>query len=499
MSKITPIQFKYQPTSNQKQTKFAQNPSFGTKWDDLPDGAREIIENGVKAELDNKSMPVGWLFEKIGKYKGEIQTQIINNIFTATLAPLVIYYNPFTNKPQEDRAYLAYRQPISAFIAMTGGLSMTLAINSYLTKSYDEGLNKVIDLRWNPSKGYLRKQFKKEHYKTKLPFLFWSENKKAEFEKYSKTFNDKRVTTFAQLLGQDPGKDNCKFKIDEKTKIINYINENGEKIEIGKNIPNLDTKEQLTEFIEKNNFYNRSVGDLLGDEFEFEFYKKGHLKSRMKADVAEKIIGKTLALDFIKVLGLVDGDKVDDSKFRAALSRFRQAKDAPEYAKSLYGKKSKKFVKRANEGLAIIGKEGSRSNEWMSGEGPGKETSTSLSQFLHQIGYKLSPSKEGDKRLEDLMTKKINVALVEFKQLFKKHKLEGFDIDSDMPAFAKNMLNRLAKRNESYSKNHMSRIGMFLNIVVVMITCSILNEVFPVYMDKHHPDLAASHRKAEGN
>lgn len=551
MSKIQNVQPTYQPNVKQVQTKPSQNPSFGFKWNDLPKEARDEvmkkIEKGAQEELKTKAGPVGWVFEKLGKSKGEIQTQIINNLFTATLAPYVIYNNPFTNKTKEDRAYLAWRQPLSAVIALAGGLPMTLAINSYLNKTYDEGLNKVIDRRWSPSKGYMKRQFKQDN-NIKRPFMFLDKDTKAKFKEYVDGvegvngaagvdgFKKARVNAFSQLLGEDPST----FEIDEKTKTISYIKD-GKKIKVGKNIPNLTTKEELKAFLKENNFYNRTVGDLLKNEFNFEFYKPndGKLKGNLKADVAKTELDKAKFLDFIKALGLVDSDKVDDAKLRAALSRYRQSKDAPEYAKltldmvfdagkalglfgggkvdkakqklsvalskynetkdfsefakSVFGRTSKESLKKAENLLAIIGKEGSRNIERTVGE-DAKETTTSLGQALHEIGYKLSPNKKGDKDLQDLMNKNIKEALEEFKGIFTEHELEGFNIKSEIPDFAKNMLERLAKRNESYSKGHMTKVTMLINIGIVMITCSILNWVYPRYMEKFHSNLAASHK-----
>ena len=89
----------------------------------------------------NGELPKG--LKKVCKFlsdnDGEVQNQVINAVFTTTLAPLMIWKNPFSKKSEKDKAYSALRQPISAAIAVSGGLAGTLAVNKALDKLSNEG------------------------------------------------------------------------------------------------------------------------------------------------------------------------------------------------------------------------------------------------------------------------------------------------------------------------------------------------------------------------
>lgn len=505
MSKIQQIQPKYEVRNIATgKANYAARQSFGRNLnlEDLPKQAQKILVDGTDTDLDKKSGIVGWCLRKLGLGKGEIQSQMLNAVFTSTLAPYVIYNNPFTDKSKEDKEYLAWRQPLSAVIALAGGLPMTLAINNYLNKIYDEGYNKVIDLRWNPSKGYIKKQFKQEKG-IKKPFFLLSKDEKAQFTKFEKAFKRHRKNAFARLLSEDPGKDNANFVIDEKTKTISIV-KNGKQHKIGKNIPNIGTREQLNNFLNENNFYNRSVGDIMQKEFHFEFHDDGELKGQLKNGVAKEAMSKSKALDFAKEIGLISEDRVDDSKLRESISKSRQRKHSPSLADILYGDiettaretaKNDSLVQKANKIFNAIGRDTTRNVQMIIGEEAGKETSTSLGQFLHQIGYKLEPTKEGDKPLQSFMDKKVKDALDELKGIFVTEDLEGFKHEANIDDFAKNMLERMGKRNSSFAGTQKTKFGMILNIGVVMITCSILNWVYPRFMEKFRPNLVQSHKK----
>lgn len=509
MSKIEQIQPNYRPRSNVKSEKVSssKNPSFGRfNVDDLPKDAWTMIEAGTKSGMDKEVGRFGKLFEYLGQTKGEIQTQIINNLFTATLAPYVIYNNPFTNKDKKDRAYLAWRQPLSSVTAFTVNLPLTLMINSYLVKNYNEGYNKSIDLRWNPEKSYLKKQYVKEKG-FKLPYFLLKEEDKKGFEKYEKDFKKDRLKSFTGLLSEDPGKNNSNFEIDEKTKTI-YVKKNGQKIAIGKNIPNISNDKELKTFLNENNFYNRKIGDLLEKEFHMEFHKKGDMQGQLKPIVAEESLSHSKAVDFVKALGLVDSDKIDDTQLREIISKYRQEKHAPELAMALYGNSSKANIQKAIATVSILAQDGARSNEMIMGEKLGKETHTTLGQFFHQLGYKVSPTKDGDKSLQELadmtikdlvdeITAKLSPVTDVFKKSSEKTVSDGKKITEkvsmELADFAKNMLERLGKRNSSYSGTHKAKVGILVNAFVMFLTCSALNWLYPRFMEKFKPDLVKSH------
>jgi hypothetical protein len=238
--------------------------SFRGKTDEAAKKAAKFIADEASKGV-NGDLPKG--LGKVCKFlsdnDGEVQNQIINAVFTTTLAPLMIWKNPFSKKSEKDKAYSALRQPISAGIAISGGLATTLGINKAFDKLANEGYIKSLDLRMNPNDSYLKSQFKSELKKAA------KEGKAAEFlrkfapdgvsvdgkiskdtmracvEKFSEGVKAARAYIFETLMKVKP----------ENISIDNgVITVNGKKL--AENIPNMVTKEQLNSFLQKFNVHN---------------------------------------------------------------------------------------------------------------------------------------------------------------------------------------------------------------------------------------------------
>ena len=55
---------------------------------------------------------------KIHEGMGEVQNQLINATGTGLVAPLFIKYNPISKTDEDTRTYTAWRQPVSAVLAV---------------------------------------------------------------------------------------------------------------------------------------------------------------------------------------------------------------------------------------------------------------------------------------------------------------------------------------------------------------------------------------------
>lgn len=130
-----------------------------------------------KAKLDPR------IIEAVGKdgnklsrfltYAGENQGEVLNILVTAfgtaIVCPLFIRYNPFSKEDNQTKAYSAWRQPISAIIAVAAQLSITKWFNNWLAKQAStsdkngEAHIKRADLRACPHERSLRKIVKERH------------------------------------------------------------------------------------------------------------------------------------------------------------------------------------------------------------------------------------------------------------------------------------------------------------------------------------------------
>lgn len=260
-------------------------------------GAKDASEKASKFIADeaakniNGELPKG--LRKVCKFlsdnDGEVQNQVINAIFTTTLAPLMIWKNPFSNKSEKDKAYSALRQPISAAIAVSGGLAATLGVNKAFDKLANEGYISSLDLRMNPNDSYLKAQFnsklKKATSEEKFNFLKnfapdeasikgkpSKETLKACLEKYTETVRASRNEVFETLMKEAPEN----ITIDKGAIFVK-----GNKI--AENISNLTDKKQLDAFLQKFNVKN--MKNMVG-------------KSSEEIDAAVKSTIKNIGKDF---------------------------------------------------------------------------------------------------------------------------------------------------------------------------------------------------------
>lgn len=475
MSKIHQIQSGSLSCKNQSKMKnVASKQSFNGGVSDPLKDSIEVTTKIVKAELNKRLGVTGKIYQWLAKTTGEVQTQSINALFTATLAPIFIIHNPFVHKSKEDKKYLALRQPISAGIALTGGLGMTLGINHYMDAMYNEGYHKAIDLRIQPSKSYLKRKFRKQ-------------KEIKDFNEFKNAVHAERLDFFSKLISENP--ENIKF--DEKSKIITI---KGKDIQEGHKIrvPNFENEKELKEYLKENNFYNIKLRNLMENRFGFEFYgeKDGVLNGKLKPDITKSKLSETNAMEFFRESGLIEPDKVNEDDLRKMLSIHQQQRNVDVIEKEIF----EEYHLKSGGGeklLEVFGKTANRIAQMLVGEKIGKTDTITIGQCFHQLRYK-----QNDGSLQELMDKPVAKALMELKGRFKG-KLDGFNDKADLEDFSKNYLKKLAGRLEKNAKNYKNYTGIFFNLFTTAVTCTVLNYAYPRIVDKYWPELSEKNRKAK--
>lgn len=266
MSKVESVVPKYQQMSglNHGQINYASRQSFSGAAPGADDAVKKITQ-AIVGEITEKTGVLGKIYKFLADKDGEIQSQAINALFTTTLAPIMIAWNPFSKQDEKTKKYTALRQPVSAAIAMTGGLGMTIATNYYMNKMACEGYIANVDARIEPTKDYLKGKFKQDYKAAsdKKEFLEkcnpesikgdkFSPNGKptkkyldACFEGYSDKVKKERKNLFTALIGEHP--DNIEIKGDSEIWV------KGEKL--AQKIPNLETDTQLKAYIKEHNLH----------------------------------------------------------------------------------------------------------------------------------------------------------------------------------------------------------------------------------------------------
>ena len=73
------------------------------------------------------------------KYSGDITNVIITGLGTGLVAPFMIKNNPLSKEDQDTKTYAAWRQPISAVIAVVSQVGITMNIRKIIDKMASEG------------------------------------------------------------------------------------------------------------------------------------------------------------------------------------------------------------------------------------------------------------------------------------------------------------------------------------------------------------------------
>ena len=149
-----------------------------------------------------------------GEHQGEMLNILVTAFGTAIVCPLFIRYNPFSKEDEKTRAYSAWRQPISAVIAVAAQLGITKQFDNYLatmasTSDKDGNAHyKRADLRACPHERHLKRIIKLENPEwtdeqiAKEVKIRQVAAEKAEIAKQRKLLKDTPIET-KELICQD--------------------------------------------------------------------------------------------------------------------------------------------------------------------------------------------------------------------------------------------------------------------------------------------------------
>jgi hypothetical protein len=149
------------------------------------------------------------------KYKGDIANVIITGLGTGIVAPLMIKFNPLSKEDQDTKTYAAWRQPISAVIAVITQVGITKQVGNIIEKMAASGdFGKKMDT--SISDKYLRKAKKYSNISDDLAVI--AEKNENKLKNYlDKKYNE--LQKAAEKLRTD-GKYSSRLKI-----IENKVNE----------------------------------------------------------------------------------------------------------------------------------------------------------------------------------------------------------------------------------------------------------------------------------
>lgn len=505
MSKIQSIQPNYQPKSKQGQTKFAQNPSFRGGASSLEDKVAEYGRKNIESKIK-----LSWITQFLQKHKGELQTQGINALFTGTLAPLFIAFNPISKQDDKTKQYTALRQPISAVNSILVSVPLTIMLNQHTEKIASEGAIKSIDLRCCPDSNHLGRIFKKEYKavkddKVKLEAwlndfstaeerekvkhdmkLLYPNSKEQTLEKqvhksimelYVKKKQEKATAFYTELLYKDPVALRNNSEIQSKVKGLN-------------------------EYLKENNLHEIDFKKFMKDNFNIEFLTEKikengttKINSELKETAFLKQLKQIKATDFLRKMGLVSCKLGDDGKFTTdkfseeSLRKFLSIQRGEPVIQTLM--KTRKICREAAEKeVEALSKMFARHIQYNIDGKMLSEESITLHQMLETLGI------EPKTFMEDVKTKKASVVMEEFAK-----KLKGLDglVGTETKDIASQLMKIRTKVLTAKFGGIKQYVGIFFNLGIVAITCTTLNWAYPRIVEKLFPSLVKDENKKGEN
>ena len=519
MSKIQTIQPNYQKGAVMKRGGTINNsPAFaGGGLKGLGNEAQDFLLKQCEPKAGFARRKLNSFAVFLNGHKGEVQSQLINAFFTTTFAPIFIAFNPFTNADEKTKKYTALRQPISAGVALACSLPLTKFVNDSVAKFASEGFIPTHDLRIKPDDKYLEKEFKKNYKEAKDKNKFLEENKPKDFDSSkgnSKTFfnackkeyvskvNKSREELFSALIAENPEN----MKIDEVTKTISLIKKDEvlgkEIVKTWQNIPNLATKEAFDKYLSANNVYKVKLSKFLENEFNFEFYKNGQFKPY----TINQQLSQIKAVDFLEKIGLIEKDKVDVEELLRVMSVDYQDKKTIGAVEETFFPGVVKPGK-AKDMVEALAKSDNRNTHRIVGENAIKSKNLTLGQFFQQLGLK-DEKNINIKEFQSFMNKNVSDVL---KELSEKH-LKGYKLSEkdklgkELTLNAKKMVDfgkNLVKNKIGKATNHLGTykgyVGIVVNLPITIISCTILNWLYPRIVERVFPSLVKDDGAKGGN
>lgn len=413
------------------------------------------------------------VISKLAESMGEVQNIIINSLGTGLIAPIFIKYNPLSKTDEDTRTYSAWRQPISAGLAIITQAGMVAPFNSIISDmAYSGYYPEEYNLSNFRDEKYLAKMIKKaephlnkdqiaskvqkelakqhdellENIKYKNRIMLTSPNKKATALS-EKAFNDTILDTIKSLIKTDKEKQkSCETKATKRFIRSEFLSKNSPEVkaaleEVKKELDQAKNLSSMTTYL----------------KLKISQLKKDNADSKL-VEMIEEILDRDKK---VSKPPKVDGKPVTDPK-EVIMQELRD--------------KTNKMLDHVNKYADI------------------KDENLIKAEVEKSVSERKNAFKKSLEILEDLKTKiekgeKISAS--EIDKILKKNR-DGISFkDSALHSdFVEEMITKYKNNIKNNLKGHKQFTGLLISLAVLPITCCLLNWVYPRFMDAVFPNLS---------
>lgn len=396
---------------------------------------------------------------------GEFQDICINALGTGLLAPIFIKYNPLSKTDEDTRTYSAWRQPLSALLAIATQGLFTIPIVSKINSMANEGaLN--LDCNKTPfkDKDYAMHIMKKLHpgLSKKQREVLADEYLAKQDENLINTLK-KENTVYYTIKGQtEPVKISQEKYIETLNKTVDSMLADEEKrLKVCNDV-------KLTKRIERSEFYrnNYDTSKNLLKEIEAKINRTDDVKEitkflKNKHKELKKAKANTQLLDMItetRILGSAGKDKM--------LEKVKRMQGHVEKYKGLTSKEQVVEAVKASISERI------------------NEHKDSI-EFLNKVKKAIAENKTVND-IEEMFKLKIKEA----KNANKEFRLAD-------KVFSKEVANKLKELTKKHIEG-VKRIATLAGALIILpISCDLLNRIYPRFMDIAFPKLSSKKHNNE--
>lgn len=396
---------------------------------------------------------------------GEFQDICINALGTGLLAPIFIKYNPLSKTDEDTRTYSAWRQPLSALLAIATQGLFTIPIVSKINSMANEGaLN--LDCNKTPfkDKDYAMHIMKKLHpgLSKKQREVLADEYLAKQDENLINTLK-KENTVYYTIKGQtEPVKISQEKYIETLNKTVDSMLADEEKrLKVCNDV-------KLTKRIERSEFYrnNYDTSKNLLKEIEAKINRTDDVKEitkflKNKHKELKKSKANTQLLDMItetRILGSAGKDKM--------LEKVKRMQGHVEKYKGLTSKEQVVEAVKASISERI------------------NEHKDSI-EFLNKVKKAIAENKTVND-IEEMFKLKIKEA----KNANKEFRLAD-------KVFSKEVANKLKELTKKHIEG-VKRIATLAGALIILpISCDLLNRIYPRFMDIAFPKLSSKKHNNE--
>lgn len=412
------------------------------------------------------------IFKKLGSSGGEIQNIIINAIGTGLVAPIFIKYNFLSDADEDTRTYSAWRQPVSAALAIVTQAGLTAPFYKIFDNwsnngTFGEELNKT------PFQDdyYLKKLIKKNNpnaTEAQIQDLL-SQDISAQRANLIQTLEEQSTVFYTR-------KDGSQFKISDDA-YRNLLNETINKLEKTDTAALNDIEKTIEKRTARSKFYrahNQEVANLL-------------------AEFHTKISGATN----LKEVDTYLKGKISEYRGKNGMEEMSNIlEEISRRAKVISGRNDGVVFNNVQQGLLEKVEKMQEHVKKYKGVATEQEVENIVNKIVAEEKSRLQSALDFYKSIKTTITEKTNISelrkAIEAKAKELKIKDSGLNKN-----FIEEVADQLVARSKTNMKWYKQFVGVFVSLSILPFTCTLLNWIYPRFMDVFFPNLSAKKHNNE--